>query len=106
MPQAYRTSNLVDRLIHYQDRILDMMQYFHGTFDAAIQGARAMVLIWNFHPYCRRTLDGKDHPISPFEQLNGFCYRQHWLRNFLIASSLNARGNAPSNKHRHKHKLN
>jgi hypothetical protein len=29
IPQAYRTSNQVDRLMNYQDRILYAMQYFH-----------------------------------------------------------------------------
>lgn len=42
LPQAYRPSNHVDRLMNYQDRILYAMQYFHGTLDAAKQGLRAM----------------------------------------------------------------
>jgi hypothetical protein len=53
-PQAYRTSNQVDRLINYQDRILYAMQYFHGTLASAKQGLRAMALRWNFHPYTRK----------------------------------------------------
>jgi hypothetical protein len=31
LPEAARTSNQVDRLMHYQDRLLYAMQYFHGT---------------------------------------------------------------------------
>ena len=34
-PDAYRTSNQIDRLMNYQDRILDDLQYFHGTIEAA-----------------------------------------------------------------------
>jgi hypothetical protein len=44
LPQAYRTSNQVDRLMNYQDRILYAMQYFHGTLEATQQGLRAMAL--------------------------------------------------------------
>lgn len=92
LPQAYRTSNQVDRLMNYQDRILYGMQYFHGTLAAAKQGLRAMALLWNFHPYTHKVQRMEPHSMSPFEDLNGFRYHDNWLRNFLIASSLNARG--------------
>ncbi|NJL41306.1 MAG: hypothetical protein HC899_34800 [Leptolyngbyaceae cyanobacterium SM1_4_3] len=100
LPQAYRTSNQVDRLMNYQDRILYAMQYFHGTLDAAKQGLRAMALLWNFHPYCRKVQAMEPHSMSPFEDLNGFRYHDNWLRNFLIASSLNGRGTAKPIKHK------
>ena len=54
-PEAYRTSNALDRLMNYQDRLLYTMQYFHGTWQSARLQLRAMALIWNFHPYGRRT---------------------------------------------------
>jgi hypothetical protein len=92
LPQAYRTSNQVNRLMNYQDRILDAMQYFHGTLASAKQGLRAMALLWNFHPYGRKVQAMEPHSMSPFEDLNGFRYHDNWLRNFLIPSSLNARG--------------
>lgn len=90
-PLAYRTSNLVDRLINYQDRILYAMQYFHGSKAAAQQALRAMAMLWNFHPYGRKVQARAPHSKSPFEDLNGFRYHDHWLRNLLIASSLNGR---------------
>ncbi len=46
-PNAYRTSNMLDRLMNYQDRLLYNMQYFHGTKDSARLQLRAMALIWN-----------------------------------------------------------
>ncbi|MBF2077210.1 MAG: hypothetical protein IGR76_01480 [Synechococcales cyanobacterium T60_A2020_003] len=76
------------------------MQYFHGTLEAARQGLRAMALLWNFHPYGRKIQALELHSMSPFENLNGFRYHDHWLRNFLIASSLNGRGTAKPNKHK------
>jgi hypothetical protein len=100
LPAAARTSNQVDRLMNYQDRILYAMQYFHGTWDAANQGVRAMVLLWNFHPYCRKVQAMEPHSMSPFENLNGFRYHDNWLRNFLIASSLNGRGTSKPLKHK------
>ena len=100
VPQAYRTSNQVDRLMNYQDRILYAMQYFHGTLHSAKQGLRAMALLWNFHPYTRKVQAIEPHAMSPFEDLNGFRYHDNWLRNFLIASSLNGRGTAKPIKHK------
>jgi hypothetical protein len=100
LPDAARTSNGVDRLINYQDRILYSMQYFHGTLDSANQAVRAMAMLWNFHPYCRKVQDQEPHSMSPFEDLNRFRYHDDWLRNLLIASSLNGRGTAKSLKHK------
>jgi hypothetical protein len=90
-PDAYRTSNTVDRVMNYQDRILYAMQYFHGSEDAAKAGSRAMAMLWNFHPYGRKVQKQAPYSHSPFEDLNGFRYHDDWLRNLLIASSLNGR---------------
>lgn len=100
LPQAYRTSNTVDRLMNYQDRILYSMQYFHGTKESMQQGLRAMAILWNFHPYGRKTQALEPHCQSPFEDLNGFRYHDNWLRNLLIASSLNGRGGGKFIQHK------
>ena len=90
-PDAYRTSNTVDRLMNYQDRILYAMQYFHGSESVANAGLRAMAMLWNFHPYGRKVQRQAPDSHSPFADLNGFRYHDNWLRNLLIASSLNGR---------------
>lgn len=100
LPQAYRTSNQVDRLINYQDRVLYAMQYFHGTKESMQQGLRAMAILWNFHPYTHKVQRLEPDSMSPFEDLNGFRYHDNWLRNFLIASSLNGRGTGKPVKHK------
>lgn len=87
---ARRTSNEVDRLMNFMDRVLYTMQYFHGTKDSGQRHIRAIALLWNFHPYCPKGRLSGD-PRSPFEQLNGFQYHHNWLHNFLIASSLQRR---------------
>ena len=40
-PQTHRTSNAVDRLLNYQDRLLYAMRYWHGTIDSARLAVRA-----------------------------------------------------------------
>ena len=100
LPEAARTSNAVDRLMNYQDRLLDAMQYFHGTLVSANQAVRAMAILWNFHPYCQKVQALEPRSMSPFEDLNGFRYHDHWLRNLMIAASLNGRGTAQSSPHK------
>jgi hypothetical protein len=79
-PDAYRTSNPVDRPMNYLDRTLYAMQDFHGKWDSAEQSSRAMALLWNFHPFCRKTRAAMAGCLCPFEQLNGFRYHDNWLR--------------------------
>lgn len=98
-PDAYRTSNQVDRPMNYLDRTLFAMQDFHGSWQAAEQSVRSMALLWNFHPFCRKTQQQQQGCLCPFEQLNGFRYHDDWLRNFLIASSLNGRRGLPKSTH-------
>ncbi len=90
-PQAYRTSNVVDRVMNYMDRVLYAMQYFHGNTASTRLYLRTMALIWNFHPYGRQTR--REHPgrCSPFMDINGFVYHENWLHNLLIAASLGGR---------------
>ena len=90
-PQAHRTSNMVDRLMNHQDRLLYPMQYFHGSTASARLYLRAMALVWNFHPYGAKTRSNCPERMSPFTDLNGFSYHDNWLHNLLIASSMNGR---------------
>ena len=88
-PDAYRTSNSLDRLMNYQDRVFCRMQYFHRSKNAARLQLRAMALLWNFHPSGSRTKSNHPARSSPFQDLNGFQYHDNWLHNLLIASSMN-----------------
>ncbi len=90
-PQAHRTSNMVDRLMNHQDRLLYTMQYFHGDKKSARLYLRSMALLWNFHTLGARTRSECSARISPFTDLNGFRYHDNWLHNLLIASSMNGR---------------
>ena len=98
-PDAYRTSHQADRPMNYLDRALYAMQDFHGSWEAAELSVRAMALLWNFHPFCRKTRQQNGGCLCPFEQLNGFRYHDDWLRNLLIASSLNGKRPLPQLTH-------
>lgn len=98
-PEAYRTTNQADRPMRYLDQTLGAMQDFHGSWEAAELSVRAMALLWNFHPFGRKTRQQTDGCLCPFERLNGFRYHDNWLRNFLIASSLNGRRPLPQLTH-------
>jgi hypothetical protein len=88
IPEAYRTSNALDRLMNYQDRVLYAMQYFHGTTDCAKLHLRSMALIWNFHPYGTKTRSKNPDRFCPFQDVNGFHYHDNWLQNMLVAASM------------------
>lgn len=90
-PGAYRTSNALERLMNYQDRLLYAMQYFHGHPASASLYARAMALVWNFHPYDQRTQKKYGARAAPFERVNGFRYHDNWLENMMIAASMKGR---------------
>lgn len=99
-PEAARTSNAVDRVMNYQDRVLYTMQYFHGTEAAAQKTLRAMALLWNFHLYIPKVRARAPYANSAFEGLNGFRYDDHWLKNLLIAASLNGRNHGDFISHK------
>lgn len=86
--------------MNYQDRLLYAMQYFHSKLTSANQAVRAMVLLWNYHPYCHKIQAMEPHSMSPFQDLNGFRYHKNWLRNLMIAASLNGRDTAKPNEHK------
>ena len=50
-PEGQRTSNMLDRLMKYQDRRLYATQNFHGTKLSAEEAIRAHALLINFCPY-------------------------------------------------------
>lgn len=86
-PDAYRTSNMIDRHMDPLDRCLDSMRFFHGHWHSAEQLIRSWVLFHNFGPYCPRAKVSQLF-ISPAHKLNGSVYHHNWLHNLLISSSV------------------
>lgn len=88
-PQAYRTSNMIDRLMRWIDRSLFTRQYFHGTLQSANQTIRAWALLRNYYPYCLRKIGDKNTLTCAASEYNGFTYNFNWLENLIVASSMN-----------------
>jgi hypothetical protein len=86
-PSAYRTSNMLDRIMDHQDRYLYSCKYFHGHCMSSEYSVRAWALLYNFHPYCPRSKISEQY-ISPAHKLNGFVYHDNWLQNMLVSSSM------------------
>ncbi len=87
-PHAHRTSNLVDRLMRWQDRFLFNRQYFHRSWEAAELGIRAWAILSNFRPYSPRTLANHPGGRCAAERLNGFRYCDNWLENLRVSASM------------------
>lgn len=85
-PDAYRTSNMIDRHMEPMDRCLDSARYFHGHLMSAEFQIRGWALMHNFQHYCPRSKIRK-HYQSPAHKLNGFVYHDNWLHNLLISTS-------------------
>ena len=87
-PSAHRTSNMVDRLMRWQDRFLFNRQYFHGSWDAAELGLRAWAILRNFRPLCPRAIGQRTDGDCAAERLNGLRYCENWLENLRVSSSM------------------
>lgn len=87
-PEAYRTSNMLDRLMQRMDRCLFCMKYFHGKIESARLIIRGWCLIQNFAPSNPYTIKKYAGLKSPAERFNGFAYHDNWLQNLLVSASL------------------
>lgn len=85
-PDAYRTSNMIDRHMIPMDRCLDSARYFHGHLMSAEFQIRGWALMHNFQHYCPRS-NVRKYYQSPAHKLNGFVYHDNWLHNLLISTS-------------------
>ena len=85
-PQAYRTSNMIDRHMEPLARWLSSARFFHGHWTSAELQVRAWALFHNFWPYCPRAKVSQSF-ISPAHRLNSRLYHHNWLHNLLISTS-------------------
>jgi hypothetical protein len=86
-PDAYRTSNMIDRHMEPMARWLFSSRFFHGHRSSAERQVRAWALFHNFGPYCPRAKVRQAYQ-SPAHRLNGRVYHDNWLHNLLISTSL------------------
>ena len=85
-PDAYRTSNMIDRHMEPMARWLHMARFFHGHWQSAELQIRTWALFHNFWPYCPRAKISQQFS-SPAHKLNGYVYHSNWLHNLLISTS-------------------
>jgi hypothetical protein len=85
-PNAYRTSNMIDRHMLPMNRWLFHTKHFHGNLLSAEKAVRAWALFHSFWEYCPRANIRKKFR-SPAHKLNGFLYHDNWLHNMLISTS-------------------
>jgi len=78
---------MIDRHMNSMDRSLYSRQYFHGHLMSAEYSVRAWALFHNFQPYCPRAKISEQYQ-SPAHRLNGFVYRENWLQNLLVSTSM------------------
>ena len=75
-PDAYRTSNMIDRHMLSMDRWLFHTKDFHGHLLSAEKAVRAWALFHSFWHYCPRANIRKKFK-SPVHKLNGFVYHDN-----------------------------
>ena len=86
--KCHRTSNMVDRLMRFMDKYLFGSQYFHGSLFAAEQSIRAWAILRNFQPYACSIKNNKKEVVCASKNLNGFMYRDNWLENLIVSTSM------------------
>ena len=87
-PDAYRTSNSLDRLMRCMKKHAFNSQMFHGKkIETTTKNFRALALLHNFTPYYP-SQHNKGELNSPTAKLNGFTYHSNWLHHLMISASL------------------
>ncbi len=87
-PEAYRTSNMLDRIMKLMKRCIKNAQYFHASPEKATLYMRGFALIYNFSPSSPWTIKRHNGAISPASRLNQVSYSEDWFINLMVATSL------------------
>ena len=91
---SHRVSTALDQLMGMLDRRLFAMRHLHGHFETSRLLIRGWAQIQNFAPWNPRTrkLNGA---ACPAERLNGFRYRESWLENLRVSTSMGGYRHVP-----------
>ena len=85
--QAHRVSTAIDRVMGLLDRRLFAMRHLHGHLENSRLLIRAWAHLHNFAPWNPHTAKTQNAKC-PAEKLTGLRYRDNWLENFRVASSM------------------
>lgn len=86
-PDAYRTSNQVDRPMNRIGRSLYASRGLHGHQATSERRLRALCLLENFRPFAPRSNTHREHH-SPAHRLNDKMYHPNWIHNLQVSASL------------------
>ena len=86
-PDAYRTSNQVDRPMNRIRRSLYASRGLHGHQVTSERRLRALCLLENFRPFAPRSNTPRQHQ-SPAHRLSNKTYHSNWLHNLQASASL------------------
>lgn len=91
---SHRVSTALDRLMGLLDRRLFAMRHLHGHYETSRLLIRGWAQIQNHAPWNPRTRKELG-AACPAERLNGSRYRECWLENLRVASSMGGYRHAP-----------
>lgn len=86
-PNAYRTSNMLDRLMRNMKKHKINSQSFHSDKEATTKNFRAFAFIYNFSPSCPEVWKNDNLLKSPAARLNKKIYADNWLENLVLSAS-------------------
>lgn len=87
-PAAYRTSNMLDRIMKLMKKCIKNAQYFHADNYRATLYMRAFALIYNFSPSSPLTIKKHKGKICPAQRINNLKYSDDWCINLMVSTSL------------------
>lgn len=86
-PLAWRTSNMLDRLMRAMKKHKINSQMFHSTTQATTKNFRAFALVYNFTPSVPVVWKEDTALKSPAARLNGKVYADNWLENLILSAN-------------------
>lgn len=85
---AYRTSNMLDRMMKLMKRCIKNAQYFHADNQKATLYMRAFALIYNFAPSSPLTIKRHNGKICPAQRATNLKYSDDWMINLMVSTSM------------------
>ena len=86
--RAYRTSNMLDRIMKLMKKSIKNAQYFHANNHKATLYMRAFALIYNFSPSSPLTIKRHNGKICPAQRISNLKYSDDWCINLMVSTSL------------------
>lgn len=86
--KAYRTSNMLDRMMKLMKKSIKNAQYFHANNHKATLYMRAFAIIYNFSPSAPLTIKRHGGIICPAQRIRHLKYSDDWCINLMVSTSL------------------